>query len=97
MGNPEDIPESEVLLQDTSIDGRLGITIWRDATPQTEWMRLRNIGSMGIVRFFDIRDGASIFERRLPLIEKFGSSVGLTEGEANYWYIQINHPVADAA
>lgn len=70
MPNPkegESLPlwESRVVFQDTTVDGLLTVTVWRDDEPETELMR--ELGSMGTLRIYDSRTGELYHEERLAL------------------------------
>ena len=82
---PENLPESEVLFQDTSKDGSLAITIWRDHGHMTELMIENGVAAMGIVRIYSLGSFELLHEERIALSESSILGPGPLAEEVDYW------------
>lgn len=81
----EPLPESEVIFQDTSTDGTLAVTIWRDPTPVTELMIETKVAAMGILRIYSLDSLELLHEERIPLSESCTYGPGPLAEEVAYW------------
>lgn len=82
---PENLPESEVVFQDTSTDGSLAITIWRDQAQMTELMIENGVAAMGIVRIYSLSSFELLHAERIALSESAVLGPGPLAEEVDYW------------
>jgi hypothetical protein len=78
-----DLPQREVVFQDTSLDGSRTITVWRDAEPKTELMR--ELGAMGTVQVYDSLSGELYHDERMALSPSAIFGPGPTDNEVERW------------
>lgn len=91
----ERLPESSLIIQDTTNDGLLTLTVWRDITPQTELMKESGIEAMGTLRIYNNVSATLEREERVPLSHGAVYGPGPTEEEVVYWEKLINQFYAD--
>lgn len=82
---PQPLPESEVIFQDTSKDGSVAITIWRDHVLLTDLMIEAGAAAMGILRIYDLSSLELLHEERIFLSQASILGSGPTEEEVEYW------------
>lgn len=81
----EQLPASEIIFSDTTTDGRLTITVWRDNTPRTDLMKEAGIEAMGILRIYKNYNYYLEHEERVPLSHSSVHGSGPTAEETDYW------------
>lgn len=77
------LPESNTILLDTSVDGRLTLLVVRDDEPETPLMR--EFGGMGTVRVYDSKSGELYHEERTVLSPSAVFGPGPTADEVEHW------------
>lgn len=84
----ESLPESQLIFRETSVDGSVTVTVWRDAEPITEVMK--HIGAMGILTVSSTRNNTIYAQERLPLSPSAIFGPGPTEKEIRRWTIPLS-------